>query len=54
MNNEDLKLINGASADLNKIKFKDGTEYFRMPNGTLVRSSPRAYKIRKRNKLNKK
>jgi hypothetical protein len=33
-----------------KIKFKDGTEYMRMPNGELRRMSPRAYQIRKANK----
>jgi hypothetical protein len=33
-----------------KIKFKDGTEYLRMPNGELRRISPRAYQIRKNNK----
>jgi len=36
-----------------KIKFKDGTEYMRMPNGELRRMSPRAYQIRKNNKKNK-
>lgn len=33
-----------------KIKFKDGTEYMRMPNGELRRMSPRAFQIRKNNK----
>jgi hypothetical protein len=33
-----------------KIKFKDGTEYMRMPNGELRRMSPRSYQIRKNNK----
>lgn len=33
-----------------KIKFKDGTEYMRMPNGELRRMSPKAYQIRKMNK----
>ena len=36
-----------------KIKFKDGTEYMRMPNGELRRMSPRSYQIRKNNKKNK-
>jgi hypothetical protein len=37
-----------------KIKFKDGTEYMRMPNGELRRMSPRSFQIRKSNKkLNK-
>jgi hypothetical protein len=36
-----------------KIKFKDGTEYMRMPNGELRRMSPRAFQIRKNNKKNK-
>jgi hypothetical protein len=34
------------------LKFKDGTQYMRMPNGELRRMSPRAYQIRK-NKKNK-
>jgi hypothetical protein len=33
-----------------KIKFNDGTEYMRMPNGELRRMSPRAIQIRKNNK----
>ena len=33
-----------------KIKFKDGTEYMRMPNGELRRMSPKAAQIRKMNK----
>lgn len=33
-----------------KIKFKDGTEYMRMPNGELRRMSPKAVQIRKMNK----
>jgi len=33
-----------------KIKFKDGTEYMRMPNGELRRMSPRPHQIRKANK----
>jgi hypothetical protein len=33
-----------------QIKFKDGTEYMRMPNGELRRMSPRAYQIRKNNR----
>lgn len=37
-----------------KIKFKDGTEYMRMPNGELRRMSPRSYQIRKNNKKLKK
>lgn len=45
--NEDLELINSSKKSIEKITFKDGTEYFRMPNGNLIRSSPRAYKIRK-------
>jgi hypothetical protein len=35
-----------------KIKFKDGTEYLRMPNGELRRMSPKPHQIRK-NKKNK-
>jgi hypothetical protein len=30
-----------------KLEFKDGTKYMRMPNGELRRMSPKAYKIRK-------
>lgn len=33
-----------------KLKFKDGTEYMRMPNGELRRMSPKSYQIRKNNK----
>jgi len=36
-----------------KIKFKDGTEYMRMPNGELRRMSPRAYQIRLQQKNQK-
>ena len=36
-----------------KIKFKDGTEYMRMPNGELRRMSPKAFQIRKHNKQSK-
>jgi hypothetical protein len=37
-----------------KIKFKDGTEYMRMPNGELRRMSPKASEIRRSQKrLNK-
>ena len=31
--------------------FPDGTKYMRMPNGELRRMSPRAYQIRKNNKI---
>jgi hypothetical protein len=37
-----------------KIKFKDGTEYMRMPNGELRRMSPKAYQIRQSEKRLKK
>ena len=37
-----------------KIKFKDGTEYMRMPNGELRRMSPKAYQIRQSEKKLKK
>jgi hypothetical protein len=33
-----------------KLKFKDGTEYMRMPNGELRRMSPKAHQIRKNKK----
>lgn len=45
--NKDIELIKSASKSLQQITFKDGTSYFRMPNGQLVRSSKRAYIIRK-------
>jgi|GEM_PF-2197702 len=51
MNQNELELINNARASIEKVIFKDGTEYFRMPNGNLVRSTPRPHKIRKKNKL---
>jgi hypothetical protein len=51
MSEKELQLINKAKASIEKIVFKDGTEYFRMPNGNLVRATPRAYKIRKKNLL---
>jgi hypothetical protein len=33
-----------------KIKFKDGTEYMRMPNGELRRMSPKGYQIKQSEK----
>jgi hypothetical protein len=33
-----------------KLQFKDGTIYMRMPNGELRRMSPRAFQIRKTQK----
>jgi hypothetical protein len=33
-----------------KLKFKDGTEYMRMPNGELRRMSPKPHQIRKNNR----
>ena len=36
-----------------KLKFSDGTEYIRMPNGELRRMSPKASQIRKNKKKNK-
>jgi len=36
-----------------KLKFKDGTEYMRMPNGELRRMSPKAYQIKKSKKIKK-
>lgn len=50
-NINDLDLINKAKATVQKIEYKDGTVYYRMPNGNLVRSSKRAYEIRKENLL---
>jgi hypothetical protein len=47
----DLDLINKAKSSIEKIQYKDGTVYYRMPNGNLVRSSQRAYEIRKQNLL---
>jgi hypothetical protein len=42
--NNNIKLLG------EKLKFKDGTEYMRMPNGELRRMSPKAAQIRKINK----
>jgi hypothetical protein len=42
--------MNDASNIGEKLKFKDGTEYMRMPNGELRRMSPKAVQIRKMNK----
>lgn len=42
--------MNDTSNIGEKLKFKDGTEYIRMPNGEFRRMSPRAYQIRKNNK----
>ena len=47
---KDLEFIKNLSASIEKVTFKDGTQYFRMPNGNLVRATPRAHKIRKNNK----
>jgi shikimate kinase len=49
MNNadNDLELIKKANNSIERIVFKDGTIYFRMPRGNLVRASKRAYMIRK-------
>jgi hypothetical protein len=48
MNIENIKTQSSSVGE--KFKFKDGTEYMRMPNGELRRMSPRAYQIRKNNK----
>jgi hypothetical protein len=48
--NEDinsLELIKKAQSSIQKIEYKDGTVYYRMPNGNLVRASKRAFEIRK-------
>jgi hypothetical protein len=50
---QDLELLKSAQAAVQKIEYRDGTVYYRMPNGSLVRSTPRAFKIRK-NKTNQK
>jgi hypothetical protein len=47
---DNLELIKSALKTVEKIKFSDGTEYFRMPNGNLVRASKRAFQIRKSSK----
>ena len=47
---QDLELIKNLSASIEKITFKDGTQYFRMPTGNLVRATPRPHKIRKKNR----
>jgi hypothetical protein len=43
----DLEVINKAQSTIEKIQYKDGTVYYRMPNGNLVRASKRAFEIRK-------
>jgi hypothetical protein len=42
-----LELIKKARSSIQKIEYKDGTIYYRMPNGNLVRASKRAFEIRK-------
>lgn len=49
-NINDLELIKKAHSSIEKIQYRDGTIYYRMPNGSLVRSSKRAYEIRKQSK----
>ena len=49
-NNKDLELLQKAQSTIQKIEYKDGTVYYRMPNGNLVRASKRAFEIRKQNK----
>jgi hypothetical protein len=49
-NLNDLEMLKKAQASIQKIEYKDGTIYYRMPNGSLVRSSKRAFEIRKQNK----
>jgi hypothetical protein len=52
---EQSQLIEQAQSSIEKIQFKDGTLYYRMPNGNLVRSTPRPHKLRKALKeINKK
>jgi hypothetical protein len=46
----DLDLLKKAQSTIQKIEYKDGTIYYRMPNGNLVRASKRAFEIRKQNK----
>ena len=46
-NINDLDLLDKAQATIQKIQYKDGTIYYRMPNGNLVRASKRAFEIRK-------
>jgi hypothetical protein len=46
----DLELIKSLASSIEKVTFSDGTQYFRMPNGNLVRATPRPHKIRKKNK----
>ena len=45
--NNDIQQISSVGE---KLKFKDGTEYMRMPNGELRRMSPKSAQIRKMNK----
>lgn len=44
----DLELIKKAHSSIEKIQYRDGTIYYRMPNGNMVRASKRAYEIRKK------
>lgn len=46
MNKDDVT-FNTALSIPTKTTFKDGTTYMRMANGSLVRSSKRAFEIRK-------
>ena len=51
-NLNDLELLKKAQDSIQKIEYKDGTVYYRMPNGNLVRSSARAFQLRKNKKSN--
>jgi len=44
----DLDLIKKAHSSIEKIEYRDGTVYYRMPRGNLVRASKRAFEIRKK------
>jgi len=44
---DNLNTIKTAQSSIQKIQYKDGTIYYRMPNGNLVRASKRAFEIRK-------
>ena len=41
------QLLEQASKFLDILKFSDGTQYIRMPNGNLVRATKKSSKLRK-------
>jgi hypothetical protein len=41
------QLLEKASKFIDVVKFSDGTQYIRMPNGNLVRATKKSSKLRK-------